>query len=229
MTTEADTRAQFIDPALASAGWKRDQINREYYFTDGRKLAGNQRGSRCFVDYLLHSQNRHLAIIEAKKASAHPTHGLQQAIAYATKLAVRFVYSTNGEQIYEFDLETGKGDYRERYPTPAQLLARYADATTELADVLRQTPFYLETGMRPRYYQELAIHAATDAIGKGDARVLLTLATGTGKTFIAFQIVHKLFQARWNRQQPGSRRPRILFLADRNILADQAINTLCRT
>ncbi|MCF8005083.1 MAG: DEAD/DEAH box helicase family protein, partial [Chromatiaceae bacterium] len=225
MTTEADTRAQFIDPALAGASWKRDQINREYYFTDGRKLAGNQRGSRCFVDYLLHSHNRHLAIIEAKKASAHPTQGLQQAIAYATKLAVRFVYSTNGEQIYEFDLETGKGDYRERYPTPAQLLARYADATTELADVLRQTPFYLETGMRPRYYQELAVHAATDAIGKGDERVLLTLATGTGKTFIAFQIVHKLFQARWNCQQPGSRRPRILFLADRNILADQAINT----
>ncbi|MEA3640655.1 MAG: type I restriction enzyme HsdR N-terminal domain-containing protein [Lamprobacter sp.] len=166
MTTEADTRAHSIDPALASAGWERDQVSREYYFTDGRKLAGNQRGSRCFVDYLLHSQNRHLAIIEAKKASAHPTQGLQQAIAYATKLCVRFVYSTNGEQIYEFDLETGKGDYKDSYPTPAQLLARYAGATTELASALRNTPFYLETGMRPRYYQELAVHAATDALAR---------------------------------------------------------------
>lgn len=225
MTTEADTRANFIDPALAGAGWGSGQITREYYFTDGRKLAGNQRGSRCFVDYLLYSQNRHLAIIEAKKASAHPTQGLQQAIAYARKLGVRFLYSTNGEQIYEFDLETGKGAYRDSYPTPAQLLARYTDATTELASTLRNTPFHLEAGMRPRYYQELAVHAATDAIGRAKKRLLLTLATGTGKTFIAFQIVHKLFQARWNRQQPGSRRPRILFLADRNILADQAINT----
>lgn len=225
MASEADTRASFIDPALVSAGWESGQIIREYYFTDGRKLAGNQRGTRCFVDYLLHCENRHLAIIEAKKQSAHPTQGLQQAIDYASKLSVRFVYSTNGEQIYELDLETGKGDYKESYPTPAQLLARYTSTTTDLARALRDTPFHLEAGMRPRYYQELAVHAATDAIGNAKQRVLLTLATGTGKTFIAFQIVHKLFQARWNRQVPGSRRPRILFLADRNILADQAINT----
>lgn len=225
MTSEADTRANFIDPALANAGWDSGQIIREYYFTDGRKLAGNQRGSRCFVDYLLHSENRHLAIVEAKKQSAHPTQGLQQAIDYAGKLGVRFVYSTNGEQIYEFDLAAGKGDYTQSYPAPDELLARYAGTTTDLARALRDIPFYLEAGMRPRYYQELAVHAATDAIGNGNERVLLTLATGTGKTFIAFQIVNKLFQARWNRQQPGSRRPRILFLADRNILADQAINT----
>ncbi|WP_419601992.1 DEAD/DEAH box helicase family protein, partial [Thiolapillus sp.] len=225
MTSEADTRANFIDPALVSAGWESGQIIREFYFTDGRKLAGNQRGSRCFVDYLLHSENRHLAIIEAKKQSAHPTQGLQQAIDYAAKLGVRFVYSTNGEQIYEFDLEVGKGDYTECYPMPEQLLARYAGITTDLTRTLRDIPFHLEAGMRPRYYQELAVHAATDAIGNAKDRMLLTLATGTGKTFIAFQVVHKLFQARWNRQEPGSRRPRILFLADRNILADQAINT----
>ncbi|MCB1759381.1 MAG: DEAD/DEAH box helicase family protein [Gammaproteobacteria bacterium] len=225
MATEADTRANFIDPALAVAGWSSDQVIREFYFTDGRKLAGNQRGSRCFVDYLLHSENRHLAIIEAKKQSIHPTQGLQQAIDYASKLSIRFVYSTNGEQIYEFDLEAGKGDYTESYPTPAQLLARYASTTTDQARAFRDIPFHLEAGMRPRYYQELAVHAATDAIGADKPRVLLTLATGTGKTFIAFQIVHKLFQARWNLQEPGSRRPRVLFLADRNILADQAINT----
>jgi type I restriction enzyme R subunit len=223
--SEADTRANFIDPALASSGWESQQIVREYYFTDGRKLAGNQRGSRCFVDYLLHSESQHLAIIEAKKQSAHPTQGLQQAIGYAQKLGVRFVYSSNGEKIYEFDLESGKGDYVKNYPTSVELLARYSGRTNDLGRELRSIPFYLGVGMQPRYYQELAVHAATDAIGNGKDRALLTLATGTGKTFIAFQIVHKLFQARWNRQQSGSRRPRILFLADRNILADQAINT----
>ncbi len=225
MTSEADTRANFIDPALAAAGWSAGQIRREYHFTDGRKLAGNQRGSRCFVDYLLHAHNRHLAIIEAKKRNAHPTEGLQQAQAYAAKLRVRFIYATNGERIYAFDMEEGRGDYVSGYPSPQQLLARCADNTTHLAETLRAIPFHLEAGFAPRYYQELAVHAATDAIGNGEQRLLLTLATGTGKTFIAFQIVHKLFQARWNRQQPGSRRPRILFLADRNILADQAINT----
>ena len=225
MSTEADTRANYIDPALASCGWNSNQIAREYYFTDGRKLSAGQRGSRCFVDYLLHSNNQHLAIIEAKKRTAHPTQGLQQAINYAQKLAVRFVYSTNGNQIYEFDLATGQGDFRDNYPTPEELLARYADYTTDFGRQLRNIPFHLEAGMRPRYYQELAVHAATDAIGAGKPRVLLTLATGTGKTYIAFQIVHKLFQARWNQQEPGARRPRILFLADRNILADQAINT----
>ncbi|RLA19725.1 MAG: hypothetical protein DRQ56_04740 [Gammaproteobacteria bacterium] len=223
--SEADTRANFIDPALVASGWESHHITREYYFTDGRKLAGNQRGTRCFVDYLLHSENQHLAIIEAKKQSAHPTQGLQQAIDYAKKLNVRFVYSSNGEKTYEFDLETGKGNYVDNYPSSDELLARYAGKTNDLGRELRNTPFHLEAGMQPRYYQKLAVHAATDSIGSGKNRALLTLATGTGKTFIAFQIVHKLFQARWNRQQPGSRRPRILFLADRNILADQAINT----
>ena len=98
MTSEADTRANYIDPALSSSGWQSSQVVREYYFTDGRKLAGGQRGTRCFVDYLLHSSNRHLAIIEAKRQSAHPTQGLQQALGYAKKLGVRFVYSTNGSR-----------------------------------------------------------------------------------------------------------------------------------
>jgi len=225
MVSEADTRANFIDPALVLSGWMSQQIIREYYFTDGRKLAGNQRGSRCFVDYLLHTDNQHLAIIEAKKQSAHPTQGLQQAIDYAQKLSIRFIYSTNGEQIYEFDLESGKGEYVQSYPRSDELLARYAGKTSDLGRELRNIPFHLEAGMQPRYYQELAVHAATDAIGNGIERILLTLATGTGKTFIAFQIVHKLFQSRWNRHEAGKRRPRILFLADRNILADQAINT----
>ncbi|PSF08257.1 DEAD/DEAH box helicase [Marinobacter fuscus] len=225
MASEADTRANYIDPALRAAHWQPSNIIREHYFTDGRKMAGGVRGRRCFVDYLLHKDNRYLAVVEAKKESEHPTKGLQQAIDYANKLRVRFVYSSNGKQTYELDLETGKGDYIEFYPTPAELERRYAGETTDLSQELRNVPFHLEGAMQPRYYQELAVHAATDAIGQGKSRILLTLATGTGKTFIAFQIVHKVFQARWNRDQPGSRRPRVLFLADRNILADQAINT----
>ena len=225
MASEADTRANHIDPALKAANWFPINIIREHYFTDGRKMAGGIRGKRCFLDYLLHKDNRYLAVVEAKKESEHPTKGLQQAIDYANKLRVRFVYSSNGKQTYEFDLETGKGDYIEFYPTPAELEKRYEGETTDLSQELRNIPFHLEGAMQPRYYQELAVHAATDAIGQGKPRILLTLATGTGKTFIAFQIVHKVFQARWNRDTPGLRRPRILFLADRNILADQAINT----
>lgn len=225
MSSESDTRANYIDPALKAASWQPSNIIREHYFTDGRKLAGGARGRRCFVDYLLHKDNRYLAVVEAKKESEHPTKGLQQAIDYAKKLLVRFVYSSNGKQTYEFDLETGKGEYIEFYPTPQELEQRYAGITSSLGQQLRNVPFHLEGSMQPRYYQELAVHAATDAIGQGKPRVLLTLATGTGKTFIAFQIVHKLYQARWNKESPGTRRPRILFLADRNILADQAINT----
>jgi type I restriction enzyme R subunit len=225
MSSEADTRANYIDPALRAASWQPSNLTREHYFTDGRKMAGGARGRRCFVDYLLHKDNLYLAVVEAKKESEHPTKGLQQAIDYAKKLRVRFVYSSNGKQIYEFDLDTGKGEYIEFYPTPDELENRYKGKTTNLGQQFRSIPFHLEGAMQPRYYQELAVHAATDAIGAKKQRILLTLATGTGKTFIAFQIVHKLFQARWNQDQPGSRRPRILFLADRNILADQAINT----
>lgn len=224
MPSEADTRANDIDPALARAGWTASHIIREYYFTDGRKLSGNQRGKRCFIDYLLHHNHHHLAIIEAKKSSEHPTKGLQQAIDYAKKLQIRFVFSSNGKEIYAFDLAEGKGAFVEQYPSPAELLAQ-SEVSLGLGEQLRQIPFLLDGAMQARYYQALAVNAATDAIAQGNPRILLTLATGTGKTFIAFQLVHKLFQTRWNLSAMGTRRPRILFLADRNILADQAINT----
>lgn len=121
MSPEADTRANYIDLALKAAHWQPSNIIREHYFTDGRKLAGGVPGRRCFVDYLLHKDNRYLAVVEAKKESEHPTKGLQQAIDYANKLSVRFVYSSNGKQTCEFDLDTGKGDFIEFYPAPAQL------------------------------------------------------------------------------------------------------------
>lgn len=223
--SESDTRANYIDPALSSSGWSPELIVREYYFTDGRKMAGGVRGKRCYVDYLLHKDNHFLAIIEAKKRDEHPTKGLQQAINYADKLKIRFVYSSNGQEIYEFDNIKGTGEFVDKYPSPEELAKRYSGEWTDISKELRNIPFLIEGALQPRYYQELAVHSATDAIGKGQDRILLTLATGTGKTFIAFQIVHKLFQARWNLNEYGSRRPRVLFLADRNIIANQAINT----
>lgn len=223
--SESDTRANYIDPALSSSGWSPELIVREYYFTDGRKMAGGVRGKRCYVDYLLHKDNLFLAIIEAKKRDEHPTKGLQQAIDYADKLKIRFVYSSNGQEIYEFDMIKGAGVFIDKYPNPEELVNRYSREWTDITKELRNIPFLIEGTLQTRYYQELAVHSATDAIGKGKDRILLTLATGTGKTFIAFQIVHKLFQARWNLNNYGSRRPRILFLADRNIIANQAINT----
>lgn len=222
--SESDTKAKFIDPCLKLAGWDENSIIREYYFTDGRKLAGGQRGSRLFLDYLLHYQNIKLAVIEAKRIGKHPTSGLSQAIEYAQKLGVRFVYATNGQQFYEFDIKFGSGDYINSMPSPENLLQRYYSKQDELKRTLQGIPFYLTGDKSPRYYQEVAVNSAVGAIADNKKRILLTLATGTGKTFISFQIVHKLFEAKWNIDGSDCR-PRILFLADRNVLADQAINT----
>lgn len=222
--SEADTRANYIDPKLIESDWTSDNIVREYYFTDGRKLLGNKRGKRLFLDYLLKFNNINLALIEAKKSDGHPTKGLQQALDYAEKLRIDFVYSTNGKQIYEFNRFIGKGDYIDKFPTPQELYNRLFSKNIELKKLLHSIPFYLTGAMRPRYYQEIAVNKVLEHIAEEKKRILLTLATGTGKTFISFQIVHKLFQAKWN-LDGESRRPRILFLADRNVLADQAINT----
>ncbi|PKW20536.1 EcoAI/FtnUII family type I restriction enzme subunit R [Flavobacterium lindanitolerans] len=222
--SEADTRANYIDPKLIESDWTSDNIEREYYFTDGRKLLGNQRGKRLYLDYLLKFNNINLGLIEAKRSDEHPTKGLQQAIDYAEKLKIDFVYSTNGKQIYEFNRTVGKGDYIEKFPTPQELYNRLYGKNIELKKKLHNIPFYLTGAMRPRYYQEIAVNKVLENIAEEKKRILLTLATGTGKTFISFQIVHKLFQAKWN-IDGENRRPRILFLADRNVLADQAINT----
>jgi len=222
--SEHDTRAKFIDPQLRDSGWDEALIVREYCFTDGRKLSGNKRGERLFVDYLLRHQNVALAIIEAKRYDKPPTEGLQQAIAYAEKLRIEFVYSTNGKQIYEFRISDGKGEFIDRYPTPDQLYERRFGQPNEMKQRLLDIPFYLSGDFKPRYYQEIAVNKVVESIADDQKRILLTLATGTGKTFIAFQIAFKLFTGRWNVDN-AVRRPRILFLADRNILADQAINT----
>ncbi len=221
--TESDTRAKYIDPKLKESGWE-DFVVREYYFTDGRKLLGGKRGKRLFADYLLRYKNTNLAIIEAKKLGKHPTEGLQQAIGYAGKLKVNFVFATNGEKIYQFDMKAGTGNYIDSFPSPETLFLESFDNLTSLKKQLFSIPFYLTGDKTPRYYQETAVNKAVEAIADDKKRILLTLATGTGKTFIAFQIVHKLLSVKWNLDK-ADRRPKILFLADRNVLADQAINT----
>lgn len=223
-TSESDTRANFIDPKLVDSHWEPIHIVREYYFTDGRKLLGNKRGKRLFLDYLLKFNNTNLAIVEAKKLGDHPTKGLQQALEYAEKLKINFVYATNGKRIYEFDTRTGKGDYIDKFPTPQELYNRLFGKKNELKEQLHNIPFLLTGNFGPRYYQEIAVNKVMESIADGEDRILLTLATGTGKTFISFQIVHKLLTAKWN-LDGNDRRPRVLFLADRNVLADQAINT----
>ena len=222
--SESDTRANFIDPLLSDSGWKPENIQREYYFTNGRKLPNNKRGKRKFVDYLLKCNQVNLAIVEAKSSDKHPTEGLQQAIDYANDLDVRYVYSSNGLRHYEFDTCSGKGDYIEHFPSPDELFRRFtADITSEQERLLVQ-PLDNSGTNQPWYFQIVAVNKAIEAISGGRKRVLLTLATGTGKTFIAYQIVYKLFQSRWN-LDGAERRPKVLFLADRNVLADQAINT----
>ena len=222
--TEADTRAKLIDPALKSDGWLESHIVREYYFTDGRKLIGGKRGKQYYVDYLLTYENTNLAIIEAKAENKDPLDGLQQSINYAQKLKIDVVYATNGHKIYEHNLITGKGEWVENFPTPQALFERKFPALTPTKENIIKQPFHFEGNMKPRYYQQIAVDKTLEAIANGRDKVLLTLATGTGKTYIAFQIVYRLFEAKWTKSGT-SRRPKVLFLADRNVLADQAFNT----
>jgi len=222
--TESDTRSKLIDPLIKESEWLESNIVREYYFTDGRKLIGGKRGKRYFVVYLLTYKNTNLAIIEAKAESKDPLDGLQQSINYAERLRIDYVYSTNGHKIYEHSLKDGKGKFIDNYPTPYELsLRKYGEQTSKAQDVITH-PFHIEGTMKPRFYQQIAVQKTIEAIAENKDRILLTLATGTGKTYIAFQIAYRLFQSKWNRDG-SDRRPKILFLADRNVLKDQSMNT----
>jgi len=222
--TESDTRSKLIDPLIKESEWLESNSVREYYFTDGRKLIGGKRGKRYFVDYLLTYKNTNLAIIEAKAESKDPLDGLQQSINYAERLRIDYVYSTNGHKIYEHSLKDGKGKFIDNYPTPYELfLRKYGEQTSKAQDVITH-PFHIEGTMKPRFYQQIAVQKTIEAIAENKDRILLTLATGTGKTYIAFQIAYRLFQSKWNRDG-SDRRPKILFLADRNVLKDQSMNT----
>ena len=222
--SESDTRSKFIDQKLKNDGWQENSIIREYYFTDWRKLLWNARWKRKFADYILSYKWIKLAIIEAKKLDLEATEWLEQVKEYAKILSLRFVFSTNWKKIYQFDMQTGFWSFVENYPNPEKLYEMVFEAENEAREILLKEPFYL-TDKKSRYYQEVAIQKTMEKIAENQKRILLTLATWTGKTVIAFQIIYKLFQARWSLDGIGKRRPRILFLADRNVLVNQAMNT----
>lgn len=222
--SESDTRAKFIDPQLKNDWWNEKQIIREYEFTDWRKLLWNARWKRKFADYILSYKWIKLAIIEAKKLDLEATEWLEQVKEYAKILSLRFVFSTNWKKIYQFDMQTGFWSFVENYPNPEELYEMVFEVENEAREILLKEPFYL-TDKKPRYYQEIAIQKTMEKIAENQKRILLTLATWTGKTVIAFQIIYKLFQARWSLDGIRKRRPRILFLADRNVLVNQAMNT----
>jgi type I restriction enzyme, R subunit len=228
LMNEAETRAEHIDPALKAAGWgvvEGSRIRREYQITPGRIEGHGRRGKQLCADYVLEYRTHKLAVIEAKAWDEPLTLGLAQAKDYAGKLSIRFTYSTNGQSIYGVDMETGKEGEEPRYPTPVELWKLTFPDQNVWRDRFAAVPFEDKGGyFQGRYYQDIAIDRVLEGIAEKRQRILLTLATGTGKTFIAFQIAWKLFHSRWNLNREPSRRPRILFLADRNILADQAYN-----
>ena len=229
---EAETRAEHIDPALKAAGWgvvEGSRVLREHGITQGRLQGGGKRAKAEIADYVLVYRNTKLATVEAKAWEKPYTEGVGQAKSYAAKLAVRFAYATNGQQIYGIDMATGTEGDLAQYPSPDELWSltfAEADAVTAVwRDRFAAVPFEEKGGAWTiRYYQEIAVHRVLAQVAAGHDRILLTLATGTGKTSIAFQIAWKLFKSRWTLARDGARQPRVLFLADRNNLAGQAFN-----
>ena len=230
---EAQTRLEHIDPALKAAGWGTvdgSRIRVEYGITLGRLEGAGKRGAALSADYVLEYRNTKLAVVEAKAWDKPLSEGVAQAKDYATKLAIRYTYATNGQGIYAIDMHTGTEQEIAVFPPPQALW----DATFAVENAWRNrfaaVPFEDKGGyFVGRYYQDIAIQRVLDALIEGRDRILLTLATGTGKTFIAFQLAWKLFHSRWNvadwkSDAAPTRHPRILFLADRNNLADQAFN-----
>jgi type I restriction enzyme R subunit len=230
---EAETRAEHIDPALKAAGWgvlEGSRVLREHAITQGRLQGNGQRAKAEIADYVLVYRNTKLAVIEAKAWDKPCSEGVGQAKGYAAKLAVRFTYASNGQTIYGIDMASGAEGDVVAFPSPDELWARTFAVTNAWRDRFAAVPFEDKGGTwQGRYYQDIAIQRVLDAIADGRDRILLTLATGTGKTFIAFQLAWKLFHSRWNlgdwkADGEPTRRPRVLFLADRNNLADQAYN-----
>lgn len=218
--------AQHIDPSLKEVGWgvvEGSRVRRGYYITPGRIEGAGRRANPLYADYVLEYRNTKLAIIEAKSWDEALTEGLGQAKNYATKVKFRFTYCSNGRGIYGVDMDTGKEGELALYPTPEQLWDLTFVNANAWRDRFAAVPFEDKGGSHPsRYFHDIAVQRAMGAVAANRQRILLTLATGTGKTFIAFQIAWKLFHSRWNLGREPSLRPRILFLADRNILADQA-------
>lgn len=225
---EAETRAEHIDPVLQAAGWgvvEGSRIRREFHITLGRLQGGGVRSKPEIADYVLEYRNTALAVVEAKAWDKPYTEGVAQAKSYAAKLAVRFSYATNGQQIYVIDMDAGHEGDVATFPTPDELWASTFAQANVWRDRFAAVPTPDKSGSwQLRFYQEIAVNRVLEALIAGQRRILLTLATGTGKTSIAFQVAWKLFRARWNASGEPTRQPRILFLADRNTLANQAFN-----
>ncbi len=238
---ESETRAELIDPKLKACGWgvvEGSKVLREYHITAGKIQVGG-RGKKQIADYILVYKGTKLAIIEAKSNVLEVGEGVMQAKLYACKLKLATCYSTNGKQIYQICMESSQEGLVDDFLSPDELWEKTfpskilaTDFSEEWRERFASVPFEDKSGTwELRYYQEIAVAKTLESIAKKKDRILLTLATGTGKTAISFQIAWKLFQTRWNltdrAKSPAeaSRRPRILFLADRNILANQAFNS----
>lgn len=229
--TEAETRAELIDPKLKACGWgvvEGSKILRERNvckITDGRIQVGGGRKKPLIADYILVYKGIKLAVVEAKSDALEVGEGVAQAKQYAAKLNLETTYSTNGKEIYQIYMKTGAEGLVNDFLSPQELWDKTYTDQNDWRDKFANIPFEDKSGTwQLRYYQEIAIKNTLEAVAQNKDRILLTLATGTGKTAIAFQIAWKLFQTRWNLNRDGQRRPRILFLADRNFLADQAFN-----
>ncbi len=222
---ESQTRLNKIDPKLKANGWGTtadSYILTEVPITRGR-ISQTIKPRPMKADYILQYKGVKLAIVEAKSDEKPVGEGVMQAKEYAQKLKIRFTYATNGDEIYQIDMETGEEGEVDDYLSPEEIWKRTFGDVDEWRDKFNAQPLYNDGQKVPRYYQEIAINKVLNAVAAGKNRILLTMATGTGKTYISFQIAYKLFHTRWNVRKTGNR-PRILFLADRNILADQAFN-----
>lgn len=223
--SEEDVKLRFITPALVKSDWRKDHIRMEYFFTDGQILVEGKktrRGNRKKADYLLLKNGIFpLAVVEAKNLNHSAESGLQQAMNYAQILHVPFAFSSNGKYFVEHDFLTGreKNIHLDKFPTEIELWQRYISAknfdAAQEKIILTPDHFDIFKKVTPRYYQRIAIDKTVQAVAKGLKRILLVMATGTGKTFTAFQIVWKLLQSK--------KVQRVLYLADRNVLIDQTI------
>ena len=225
---EAQIRKDKIDPHLLETGWEtKDGIKAftEFPINKGQIQLGGSYGERKKVDYLLTKNGANLGIIEAKSTQETYREGIQQAKEYARLLDIRFTYASDGDNYYQIDTISGDEKLVDRLPTPDELWDMTFSDSTNWEMEFRKVPLKLHAEEKSfRYYQKIAVERTMRAIAENKKRILLTLATGTGKTFLAFQVAWKLYQTNWNNGEQTGSKPRILFLADRNILANQAFN-----
>ncbi|MFN3195967.1 MAG: EcoAI/FtnUII family type I restriction enzme subunit R [Chlorobiota bacterium] len=233
---EANTEYELIEPKLKESDWgpgatTEGSLKKQFKLTDGKLIGNGRRKPPKWADYALIYKNKVLGILEAKANYKYYTDGVAQAIDYAKRRDIRFAFSSNGVKIRQIDLYTNEQKDIDRYPTPQELYEMTFGSRTKPSGIDWQAEFDsidfadFRGKYQPRYYQAVAVERTLKAIAEGQKRLLLTMATGTGKTATAFHICWKLFDAKWNAEGETKRTPNILFLADRNILANQAMTS----